>query len=544
MTMESMHVGADHEQVIVKRIPGRWRELFQSLRHPSDGLTRAQVWYDDVFTSQYGQAPPWSDVLEGLTAAEPVLTENGNLKFECRFTVLPVGTQKNFLTFLHQYVDTVPASHLKIFLEKISVVDTSDQWLKHLRWSLMKTLQSRQEDGGFDGDSLNRSEPFRYSFSNEENRNAFKSLCKDIQDSSYSLPWQQNYNFLESRHGDGKEDVTSPVMVTSPARVTSPDIEDEDDMTESQQEMPKELHVANIDRPEAPAVKRLKLEASQHFPGSPLNISGDFSLSQVSSPLSADDWAMVGRLKDMWGSVTGEVAVPEEIKLFLSCTMPQMKEVCDELQLDTLSEVAMMISCDHLCSLGEELSHSNCVEFLTAAVLPKVKVTITTVPRSLCSVLAKVSKQFPRALIDGVITPCLQDVDAAVCQAQMFCKVIKEMFSGASRLYLLQKLVDGSVPVSAGLLSLIQILIDLKVDMDRHVMHSLVHLLAKFSGPFAEDIKFGKLLLAFVTKYGKQMNMECVDLLKVVSSENQTFLKKAVSTAIAKIEKEKSLTRS
>lgn len=40
------------------------------------------------------------------------------------------------------------------------------------------------------------------------------------------------------------------------------------------------------------------------------------------------------------------------------------------------------------------------------------------------------------------------------------------------------------------------------------------------------------------------MDMECVDRLKVVSEENQTFLKKAVSTAIAKIEKDKTVTRS
>lgn len=80
MTMESMDEdGAPEEQVILKRIPSRWRELFQLLRHPSDGLMRAQVWYDQVFTSEYGQAPPWSEVLEGLAAAEPVLTKNGNL---------------------------------------------------------------------------------------------------------------------------------------------------------------------------------------------------------------------------------------------------------------------------------------------------------------------------------------------------------------------------------------------------------------------------------------------------------------------------------
>lgn len=41
--------------------------------------------------------------------------------------------------------------------------------------------------------------------------------------------------------------------------------------------------------------------------------------------------------------------------------------------------------------------------------------------------------------------------------------------------------------------------------MDIDVMRSFVHLLAKFSELFAGDIKFGKLLLAFVTKYGKQV---------------------------------------
>lgn len=140
---------------------------------------------------------------EGQTAFLTMLTQVliWFLSSECRFSVLPLVTQKNFLAFLCQYVDTIPSSLLKMFLGKIFVVETSDQWLKQLRWNLMQRNQGRQEDGGFRCGHLNRSQPPRYTFSSEENRNAFKSLCKDIQDSSYSLPWQQNYGFPESRHG-------------------------------------------------------------------------------------------------------------------------------------------------------------------------------------------------------------------------------------------------------------------------------------------------------------------------------------------------------
>lgn len=63
------------------------------------------------------------------------------------------------------------------------------------------------------------------------------------------------------------------------------------------------------------------------------------------------------------------IHLADHLRLFL---LLQMEDACTLLDFPTLSEAAMAIACQQICSIKDELSLGNGVIFAKACILPKV----------------------------------------------------------------------------------------------------------------------------------------------------------------------------
>ncbi|XP_077976975.1 Fanconi anemia group E protein-like [Glandiceps talaboti] len=80
-----------------------------------------------------------------------------------------------------------------------------------------------------------------------------------------------------------------------------------------------------------------------------------------------------------------------------------------------------------------------------------------------------------------------------------------------------------------------QTLLDLKVELDNETLNKFLNLLEHHGVACQKCLKFGKVLVTAVNKYGKQFSQGHISTMSRILDVNKTYLKKTATTALKKL---------
>ncbi|CAG2216337.1 FANCE [Mytilus edulis] len=502
-------------------IPVEWRGLFQSaMKSNNTVLNRMNAWYEEQWSSKYGGLLLWTDLIQSLLAEEPAIKE-GELIFVTRYSQLPGFLQQGLLAFLLHHRQFIPKSSLKYFLEGIGNSMQVDSWVEILYRMLQAYLVSTEGQ---------KEEYLQYEFT-PGNQTYANSVYQQLQNSEIKTsPWtitaQVNFGSViqgsdNTREKQEEQDiemegVTSPVNegVISPGidGITSPDLI----MLEEEplQKLPR-LEIQPLTQMDHSQVTCMIEEKSQ-------------------TDIQPEDLEKMKMIKDRWES--GEDAeVQDEMDLILTSNTSVVEMMCKEVCIEDMSETAMATACNQIQQLDRMISHSNCTVMLSALLLQKVIEMNQSASRILTGVVAMVAESFSKPLIEGVFVPAVENHQYGTYQADLIIKVCKEIFHNTDKLYFLELMLKKSIDITDNHISVLHALFEGKVDISDSLLLTVLESFKIYGCKLEKNLKFGKLIVALVNKYGAQMNKEHKEILTQMMMSHKSFLKKSIQAAVAKL---------
>lgn len=484
---------------LLKKLPACWRGLFDcSVKHNSSTiLHRMNEWYQGQTSSQYGGILDWDDLIQSLVVEEPLCTDN-SLVFVTRFSQLPTYLQQSFLSFLLHHRQSIPRRCLLSFTEVLEPSMQKDSWVGILHRMLVAYIKCKADESIlFDG---------QYQFTSENSDN-FESLRQRFghNKTSYS-PWNitPDSTAAEVIHTCDKEQGTS----SNDDRVMSPDfimIEDEDE----------------------PPIKVPKMEPLLYIEQSQI-----MSKTQSESQIEPEDLEKMKTLKDKWQN-GDDTDIPDEMDVIMSPNTSLIR-LCEEVNLADISEVAISKACIHVIRSGAMISHGNCTELLSALLLQKFKEMQQSASRILTGVVTMVAENLAKPLIEGVFVPATQG-SLSTFQSDLMVKICKDVFNKTSRYYLLEQIFKYQPEITDNLIAVLQTILDNKLDIENSLLTVILESLKDQGIKLEKNLKFGKLILALITKYGGQMTMEHKEILSQILMTHKSFLKKTIQAAVTKL---------
>ncbi|XP_076114368.1 uncharacterized protein LOC143082538 [Mytilus galloprovincialis] len=501
-------------------IPVEWRGLFQSaMKSNNTVLNRMNAWYEEQWSSKYGGLLLWTDLIQSLLAEEPAIKE-GELIFVTRYSQLPGFLQQGLLAFLLHHRQFIPKSSLKYFLEGIGNSMQVDSWVEILYRMLQAYLVSTEGQ---------KKEYLQYEFT-PGNQTYANSVYQQLQNSEIKTsPWtitaQVNFGSVIQGNADTHEKKVEEdddmEGVTSPDNgVISPDNEG---MTSPDLIMLEEEPLQNL--------PRLEIQPLTQMDHSQVTCMIE---EKSQTDIQLEDLEKMKMIKDRWES--GEDAeVQDEIDLILTSNTSVVEMLCKEVCIADISETAMATACNQIQQLDRMISHSNCTVMLSALLLQKVIEMNQSASRILTGVVAMVSESFSKPLIGGVFVPAIVNPQFGTYQADLIIKVCKEIFHNTDKLYFLEQLLKKSIDITDNHISVLHALFEGKVDISDSLLLTVLESFKIYGCKLEKNLKFGKLIVALVNKYGAQMNKEHKEILTQMVMSHKTFLKKSIQAAVVKL---------
>ena len=251
--------------------------------------------------------------------------------------------------------------------------------------------------------------------------------------------------------------------------------------------------------------------------------------------LSQDKEEAIGRLKEIWHSAnTSETCPAQELESLVSLTSEEMETAVKKLELTEMNENSVLTACSHLASVSELISYGNCVCFLRFALCEKVVTLTQNASRVLVSAVTMVANRYPKQLIDSVLVRCVVgSFDSP--HLDLVTRLLKESFNEGTQLYFMKSFIaDQELEINDSKIALIQTLLE-TTNIDPEIIEKILNLFERQTSKLAKNLKFGKLLLAVVTKHGKLLRGENLIKFSSIVDKHQTFVKKSVENAVKKL---------
>ncbi|XP_013396988.1 uncharacterized protein LOC106163841 [Lingula anatina] len=252
------------------------------------------------------------------------------------------------------------------------------------------------------------------------------------------------------------------------------------------------------------------------------------------STLDHDYILQAERLKEVWSSGGDISEIQSELDIFKTCTAEQIQAVCNVLNFKSLEEVALVTACHHLTSLGTEVSYSNCVCFARSALMPKIISLNQNPSRHFIGAVVTFAKVFPKQVVEAAIIPVLT-VQAGKYQAVLVSKVVKEAIPSEHQQLLLKQVIRSQVECSEDVFTVLQTILECQPNFDDELLRDLSSYLAQYAVSLANSLKYGKLILALINKYGKQLNPDERVVVSQILKVHNTFLKKSAEASLKRL---------
>ncbi|XP_048733615.2 uncharacterized protein LOC125649834 isoform X2 [Ostrea edulis] len=458
---------------------GLWKCLVEELVNNEEAacLSTAVQWYENEVMSKYGCLPQWSELLTCLQQEEPV-TQNCELEFVPVFHTLSPGLKSTFLQLLLHFRHRIPTLELAKFTKEIASNVCTESWLDVYIRMLAAHCQLLDSDLSSESEVANG-----YVFTSENEK-----LASDV---------CQKYT---SNHSPE----TSIVVLHS--------------KDENPSKSPEVIDLIEDDDSEEPTTKKIKVSNDILKP------------NKISEPLDTETQADLMKLKEHWQTEYNDL--PEEFSLFYTSTPSQVAEFCTFLNLESLTESAVICACQHLLTVSESISHDNNVQFLESALLPKL---FDSSSRPLLNLLKRLGEKLSKPLIDGVFVHLVMSKKSGSSQTDVICKMMRNALSVTDLVYFIKKLSCTVQDLSEVQLPIFQTLFELKIPLKKKDLSQILDVLKKSATEFKRNLKFGKLVLATLNIYGGQMDREHVSTILQILQSHTSFLKKSIEMAVKKL---------
>lgn len=231
--------------------------------------------------------------------------------------------------------------------------------------------------------------------------------------------------------------------------------------------------------------------------------------------------------------------VQEFISSFSENSPKTLVIISQFLEINTVSEASAVMLIRQFLSLENECSFQATIIFAEYCIGSWLGTLQQAGSRNLLATVGAFAQKHPKAFIEGVI---LKQFDATCLlwpQCDLIVKVMKN-FEKETLQYLMEKLLqskdkDSSSVWNDHMIQLLSAVLERKLDLDASIFEAFVNCLQVQSLPLANSLKFAKLVLMIINKYGVLVKPSLTTF-KQMLEENNTFLKKSALTALKKLE--------
>ncbi|KAK3596808.1 hypothetical protein CHS0354_036649 [Potamilus streckersoni] len=507
--------------IALTRLPSPWKGLFAALgklEHPEE---LARLWYMEAVESQYGHCPVWSQLLRNLAVEDPVIQEM-QLTFKPRFLLLSPNLQRLFLCFLQQHVSSILDCDLHHF---VCVVKQAVDQFSEIRELLGKLSKSF----GVDHLVTDKNYPDVDTITYPDVDTILKHpryLCAHLVNSKENSGQSgQDYVPMETEENLESEEPTCSDMKMH--QYYGKDRETEEDV----------IIVVEDDEEEQSILCHRGLKQVVDVKSGSKIMEKEADYESVSLPPDIQQKIIILRERLMCETEPQSSQSSQtfnEMEFFFNCSPEQVDEICRTLDTWSLSEIAVQYICQKLISLSDSLSYNNCVHLLSNVLYPKVKGLTQTASRLLASVVMATAEKFPKQLIDSVLVQVVSEEPGSP-EADLICRVIKESQTDEQRRYFMQRLRNKTVKMNENFLSVLQMVIDTKTEINEEIISWIVALLTNSATEYSKNLKYGKVVLAVVDNYGMNLSQTDLSNLSVLIDKHGTFLKKTIGTTLKKL---------
>ena len=270
--------------------------------------------------------------------------------------------------------------------------------------------------------------------------------------------------------------------------------------------------------------------------------------ADVSAELSAMSKSLMDRVSPLMALLQStdsgtDSTISKQLRLQLGllceCSSTEMEIACKCLNLSSVTEQTAVLLCQQFVDMKTEPSYGNTVMFAHYTILPKLEGLEQPAARVLFATIMAFGKKFPRAFCDGVAVKLLTGNKLGTFQTDIICKVIKDAFGLEAVKHILNEILkpDRNLPNgswSENIVTIVQTIVDTNVDIGSISFARFSQVLELNSLPLAKSLKFAKLILAVINKYGHHV-VEHSKVFENILDSNATFLKKAGRMALKKL---------
>eukprot|EP00026_Physarum_polycephalum_P010925 Phypoly_transcript_11112.p1 GENE.Phypoly_transcript_11112~~Phypoly_transcript_11112.p1 ORF type:complete len:350 (+),score=39.23 Phypoly_transcript_11112:62-1111(+) len=213
---------------------------------------------------------------------------------------------------------------------------------------------------------------------------------------------------------------------------------------------------------------------------------------------------------------------------------PLLAEALTELALFTLRDETLAEISRHFISL-EGSSYVQCLTFAKHALLPKVSGLTTTASRALVGGLVHCAKLHPAPIMHGLLIP-LVTADTGPVQSEVVNRIafVEKCLSPELCQEFMREIVAKKQVWTDPFVVLITNALNLNLPLTDEVASLLASQACKQADSFANNPKFAKLILLFITKYPALAKQHVVSLQQTLG-KCKNFMAKSALTQLEKL---------
>ncbi|XP_067654870.1 uncharacterized protein [Haliotis asinina] len=480
--------------------PCQWEGLFTALKRDKS-LQEAEIWLRENMSTFYGDHVPaqWQVLLEFLSD-QVVSGSCEKLVLSSVYSSLPIDLQRNILAVIYQHRADIKMEVLRQFVMEMKAHDTTMSWTT-LLWQLLAghvgllhTVNHLGQEVPASGTNITAP---------KDSPDKMVAKTAGACDATVSERIQ--------KHGleDGEEEKQSIAGGGKDRDFII--ILDEDD-----------------DGCEPPTAKKLKREAEEERKPADTSVKKTCDVDQE----LLDNGIRLREI--LLGSADDSVSIEGELRTILLTPSNKLSALCHASQLSNLPDQVLAVVGNVLVKMGDSVTYRSCVALLDGLVTDKVRRLEQSAARTLQDTLISLAETFPRQLIDAIVAPSVvQELGAA--QSEILCRLCKDSLLPSHHAYLVRTFVRQTVTLTEPAITLLHVAMDTKPDLDEEDSTVILDCLSQSADQFHSNLKFGKLLLSFVNKYGKQWTPLQVATMGHICGHHKTFLQKTISSTLKRL---------
>ena len=569
-------------QRLISSFPLKWQGLFAALNVPeSQAIPLGAKWLrEKSFSLPEGHIPPhWSSLLRALTLPFPVIYK-AEVVFRPKFSCLTLKLQRNLLSFIVVHSESVSQDDLESFLAMLLKLQQSEvtvrvrnQWMGSLTYGLqakingnrLKTEQSIEAGLTSSGKCIDLSQKAR-----THSIELFKSFLTDkieIPDLGISKRCIPKLDRVCSSLKDvsfpGSELLACNIQL---ACCHSDNIDVDIESGLDKQTQPITAEEMDIDvtaaRPVDVDIERgsiVKMEVIE-ITDDPLEMAGDVLAFELPAPPGLCNEPEISEIAVMEEGFSEIDNIPDKVvqlkenfksleefdreyflefvTYFQQSTPRELKKFCMFMEMDKVPETATMALINKFLLLSKECSFQSLVVFADYCIGSKLRAMEQAVSRNMLAAIVAFAKTHPKAFVDGVVVRLVELELVQWPQSDLILKVFKGALEKENLKYFMGKVLNSEKFILSiwndHIISIFSVLIDMKLEMNKDVFDKYVVVLRSQSTALASNLKFAKMLLLTINKYGPMVRQSRSTFQQMLE-ENNTFLKKSALTALKKL---------